>query len=240
MAKDKTMSNDKTLISIAALLALVALLVAFILWAQTSTPTDKDPTLHYALGEAAIKGYVGADVYYDKEPVDVSIKADNGSVYDSSNADVYEIDKDRKCITILMDTGDLGKWTIGYNLKSNNNVHFSFINKLSSTLYIDTPQLVHNTDGHYYVEFQPIKFVNDLNEDIKYMIDIKSTADETREERISDGYVKYNELAYVLFEPSILAYNGDTYDVIVTLTSNDNQTVTSSFKLKLSELQQNE
>ena len=235
--KDKTMANDKTLISVIALLALITTLIACILWAGSSTPASKDPTLHYALGEATIKGYVGADVYYDKEPVDVSIKANDGSVYDSSNADVYKIDTDRKCVTILMDTGDLGKWTIGYNLKSNNDVHFSFVNKLSSTLYLDRPQLVHNTDNHYYVEFQPIKFVNDMNEDIKYMIDIKSTTDETRQERISDGYVKYNELAYALFEPSILAYNGDTYNVIVTLVSNDNQTVSSSFELKLSELQ---
>lgn len=237
MARNKLNASEKVIPIVISLLVLAVVLAGCFIWANSSTPTSKDPVLHFALGEATMKGYVGADVYYDREPVDVSIKAADGTIYDQSNADIYKIDKDRKVVTIMKDTGDLGKWTIGYNTKSNKNITFSFLNTASPTLYInDGVRLVHNKND-YYVEFQPMMFVKDLNATAYYSVSIINKKDSNRnEENISTGHVAYNELAYALFEPSILAYTGDTYDVVVTVQSEDNQTASASFELKLSEL----
>lgn len=219
-------SKIKWLIAITIILNISLVAICLILM-KSQHYNDLPQT--YKLGKAEQSGYIGVELTYDKEPVDIELISPTGKRFGKQHTNVYNIDTNKKQMTVLCDTTELGEWTISFNKKTNKHISYVFINKPSPTLNITDVNIVKIKD-YYYVKFTPVMETGTIVT-CKYSITLTSTQHSFT---LDDGNVKLNETAYILFNPNPLAYNGELYDIKIALqTQDEKQSVTKSIQIRL-------
>lgn len=210
----------KVLLFLAISLNVILLTLYFVSKLDTN---DNNTKQTYKLGEASQYGYVGVKLTYDKEPVEIEIITPSGTHVYPKYADVYYIDENTKTMVLLKDTDELGEYQVTFNVKSNENINYSFVNEPSPTLRISELRLV-KIDKYYYVEFTPYMRLNETDDkNCKYSITLYNS---NKSFVIDVGETAINETAYVLFNPSTHAYTGESYDIRVACQTLDNKQAT--------------
>lgn len=187
----------------------------------------------YALGEATEKGNIGVELIYDNEIPDIVLKSPSGLVYTAQTADQYKIDEENNTITMLIDSGELGKWTISFNkMIQNNRISYKFINELSSTLYLMNTSIT-KTGEDYYVTFRPSQIVTSKNT-CKYTLQLE-TNDMTY--TLSNGTSTIGQQEFVSIAIPPEAYgNGEAVLKLTVKTSHKNpQIATETIRVNLIE-----
>lgn len=183
----------------------------------------------YELGTAEQCGYVGVELVYDNEPVDVELISPSGKHYNKQTVSIYNINTDKRTITVLYDTSELGEWVVSFNEKTNERITYSFINKPSPTLNVTDVNLV-KIEDYYYVKFTPV-MESDIYKTCKFTITLSSN---NCSFLLDDGNVKLNETTYILFNPKETAYNGDMYSIKIAIqTQDEQQSITKSIQIQL-------
>ena len=108
----------------------------------------------YSLGQLDQPGYVGVELCYDKEPVDIQLISPQDKVVYPKFADKYIVDEENKKVTILADSDTIGLWKIKFNNKSNTDIKYKFLQEPSPILHVSDLMLYE--DGHdTYICFTP-------------------------------------------------------------------------------------
>ena len=203
----------KRYLALVLYMASVTLLyIAMIRYGYSRTDRFQDHT--YILGKLTQYGYVGATVTYDNEPVSITLISPSGKTYTKSSATIYEIDPKKKTVTTMVDTTELGIWQIGLNQKTNRTIKYTFIHKPSLTIHLEHVEII-DIEGDPYVCFTPIMSTSQTNI-CSYNILIKN---QHRAYIIDSGTVPLNKKAYVLIAPDKPAFNGETYQLQLSVNS---------------------
>jgi len=204
------MKSNKIIIVILIVFLLIGSLGALLYFTSRDT-ANREEMQTFSLGEATMPGYIGAEVYYDVEPVDVALTAPNGRVYTRNYASVYTIDPSTKTITILVDCDELGEWKISTNTLRNESIRFKFVNTTSPTLYLTNTAITQEADGRYYIKFCPIMTVTD-DATVNYSI-VLNGIDYSYPLSNGTGTTSLNETSYILLNPPANAYDGREYTI---------------------------
>lgn len=207
-------------VKILLILAIVLNIILIILYGITKFDENNNQIKQtYKLGDVTEYGYVGVELTYDKEPVDIELITPSGEHIYPRYADFYSIDETNRVITLLYDTDELGEYQIAFNVKSNTSINYTFINEPSPTLRMSDLRIV-KIDNYYYIEFTPYMALDeDDDTTCKYTVTLYNV---NKSFVIDSGSVNLNETAYVIFNPNPAAYTGDMYDIRVSCQLNDN------------------
>ena len=146
--------STKIAIIIALYILIGSSIIALFLMKMQSFTINDDMEI-YSLGQLDQPGYVGIELYYDKEPVDIHLIAPDERLVYKQFADIYSVDEDAKKITFLTDTDKVGLWKVEFNKKLNKDITYKFVKKPSPTMHVSEISLYE--DGHdTYVSFTPI------------------------------------------------------------------------------------
>ena len=198
------------------LLTLTEILL-FLLCFRSLAIQKKDNTSHiYELGIYTGYGYTGAEIHYDREPVDVTLITPSGKKLKPQYADIYEIDYDTKTITIMEDSNESGLWTIELNKKSNIQVTYSFITKPSDTLYIKNAEIT-DINGEQYLTFTPVMSTG-YTKICQYSVTLSNSKHSFA---VANGNALLNKTSYVKIIPQNAAMNGETYDLRLAVKAGD-------------------
>jgi len=224
------MKSLKTVIIILIVVILLAS-IGVTCFAMLNNNGDKEIMKTYKLGTSEMPGYIGAEVYYDVEPVDVALTSPKGNVYVRDYASVYSIDPDSKTVTILADSSEIGEWKLTMNTKGNKSLKFKFINTTSDSLYLKEASIVKEADGMFYIRFCPTMTVT-TDESVNYTL---SLIGENYNNKLSEGVTKLNDTSYIRLDPPEDAYNGKEYTIRITVQTPDGlQLKHKDMKIKLS------
>lgn len=198
------------------LLALTEIILCLLL-IRSLDIQKKDNTLHtYKLGIHNGYGYAGAEIRYDTEPVHVTLITPSGKRLNSSNADIYETDHVQKTITIMEDSEEQGLWQIEMDKRSNRAITYAFVEKPSKTLYIkDT--CITEIQGIPYLKFIPVMSTENTK-NCQYSITIQSPRHSFA---IAGGKALLNKAAYIKITPPDAAMNGETYQMKLSVKTED-------------------
>lgn len=211
------MSIKKTNFLIA--LVIFANIIIISLWLlQNHTRLLNNGLQDYSLGTLTQYGYIGIELSYDKEPVDITLLSPSGQKLTKEYFDVYEVDELNHRMTALIDSNNLGQWQVALNKKSNTTVKYSFITGESPTLYLTNVKLT-EINGLPYVTFLPI-MSKDGNDECKYAITMSG---KSKFFALDNGTVTLNEQAYILIEPDKNSYTENKYTIRVAVQSMDMQ-----------------
>lgn len=204
------MKSNKIVIIILIIVTLLGCLSG-LLYFTSKDRANKAQMQTFTLGEATMPGYIGAEVYYDTEPVDVALISPSGRTYTRNYTSVYNIDPTTKTITVLVDCDDLGEWKISTNTLGNKQVKFKFMNTTSPTLYLTNTAITQEDDGRFYVKFCPIMTVID-DESVNYSL-VLNGAGYSYPLTDGNGVTRLNETSYILLNPPENAYDGREYTI---------------------------
>ena len=212
------MKSSKLVIMALIVILLIAGL-AGLLYSTSLDKHNKEDMQTFTHGTATMPGYIGAEVYYDVEPVDVALTSPSGKVYMRDYVSVYSIDPETKTITILHDSDELGEWKITMNTKDNTSVEFKFVNTTSPTLYLTNAAITKEDDGRFYIKFCPIMTVT-TDETVYYNITLNR---EGYSAPLTDGtcVTRLNDTSYILLNPPANAYDGREYTIRLSIQSAD-------------------
>lgn len=225
------MKSNKIVIVILIIVVLMASL-AGLLYFTSKEKANSEQMQTFALGEATMPGYIGAEVYYDVEPVDVALTSPDGIVYTRDYASVYTIDPDTKTITILVDSDDLGNWQLTTNTLSNSSVKFKFVNTTSPTLYLTNTSITQEADGRFYIKFCPVMTVTD-DESVNYNI-VLNGMNYSCPLTDGTGVTRLNDTSYILLNPPENAYDGREYTIRLAVQLPDgSQSRTRDLRVRL-------
>lgn len=188
----------------------------------------------YKLGTATVPGYIGVEMQYDTDIVDIELITPSGKHINKLNVDVCEINEENKTITFLKDTDEMGDWFVSFNTKHNTNINYKFISKYSPTLRMTDIELI-KSNNYYYLSFTPMMETTDDITTVKSSVTMQS---QKHSFFLDTNEIKLNEPAYILFNPKYNAYNGEMYTIRVSLqiddeSSNIMQSTNKSIQLRL-------
>ena len=211
------MSIKKTNLLIALIIFINAII--FLLWLyQFNGKFSINAKQEYILGTIDEYCCVGLKLSYNKEPAEITIVSPSRRKYSKNYCDVYEIDESKKIITALIDTKEIGQWSVIINKKSNKSIQYEFVTAASPSLYLSNVKLT-EIDGLPYLTFLPTMHAENETK-CKYAISMRS---DKKSFVLSNGDTPLNEQAYILIEPSKHAYTGDKYTIRLAIQSMDNE-----------------
>lgn len=216
---------DKHKIKIALGLLFGTLLVAasIVAWIHIQSVKDSKTPQTYYLGDPNWTGYVGVTVTYDKEPVDVTLLSPDGTAYGfpknffgkTRNADVYEHDEENKQITVLVDTDTPGAWNVMFPRLSNTRIHYSFVTRLSPTLYLHGGNQIITEDDKHYLSFMAVMDAKETDT-CRYTVQL----DQNQYSRIiATGDVPYNKQVKIEIQPPPERYDGTEYVIKLSVSA---------------------
>lgn len=139
---------------IIAIYSLISICIVLMFFAKMKE-TSKNNEMHtYSLGQLDQPGYVGVELYYDKEPVNIRLISPKEKTIYSEFAQVYSIDKDNKIMTFLFDSSDVGLWKLEFNNKSNDKISYKFIQGPSPIIHV-SDLMVYEDGNDTYICFTP-------------------------------------------------------------------------------------
>lgn len=152
---DRQNSMHMFLWIIAVIVAAAVVLVITVIFHMSSSAADGKKMNSYVLGKASQAGYIGIEITYDKEPVDVVLYDPSQNKYlpGMSEKTYYHIDEEKHTVTLLADSDNLGIWSAEFNTKSNKNLEYGMVETPSETLYVTKPVIYIGDDGQYYMKF---------------------------------------------------------------------------------------
>lgn len=207
------MSYKKLLITIGILTAVLIIAVTAVL-SSSYNSSSNNIAQTYALGEAGEKGYIGVELQYDAETPEIMLKSPSGSVYNKQTAAKYDDNRTTKTVTMLVDSGETGKWSISFNKGANKSISYKMINKFSPTLYIMGTEIT-KTGENYYIAFRPVQY-DTARQTCKYALTLEAD-DHTFS--LSDGNAKINDLSYIQIIIPKEAYEKESGTIKITVRS---------------------
>ena len=111
------MKESTKLAIIIALYILIGSSIVALFLMKMQSFTINDNMEMYSLGQLDRPGYVGIELYYDKEPVDIHLISPDERLVYKQFADIYLVDEETKKITFLTDTDKVGLWKVEFNKK---------------------------------------------------------------------------------------------------------------------------
>lgn len=225
------MSLKKILIAISVVTSIIIISVVYVLTAKYNQSKENIPQA-YMLGEATEKGYIGVELTYDKECPNIILKSPTGVMYNSRTADRYDLNSVSKTVTMLADSGELGKWTVSFSKMSNDKISYKFVNTPSPTLYLKDVA-IEQTGDDYYVAFCPVQG-STVQQNCRYSVVIEA---EGHTYALDDGKVKINERTRVAITVPKEAYNSGASILRVSVKSlaADQSAATEELKINLIE-----
>lgn len=196
---------------------LIILIVIVLLFILKMTNTNNSTKI-YKLGTLSEYGYMGIDLSYDKEPVDITLISPTGKKFDESNCDVYTVDKNNKRITALIDTKEIGQWDVMFDKKFNRAIRYSPVTEASPTLYLTDVKFT-EINKKQYISFIPI-MSDKNNTDCKYSITMSNNK---KSFDMGSGKAKLNEPSYIEISPNKNAYDETNYTVQITVQTIDSK-----------------
>lgn len=217
------MSYKKHLIIIGLITAFAVICTAAVLSSQYNNRSG-NISQTYALGEAEEKGYIGVELTYDAEVPDIILRSPSGTIYNKETAHKYDENGVSKTVTMLIDSGETGKWSISFNKGENKSISYKMINKLSPTLYLMDTEIT-KTGENYYIMFRPVQYDN-TRQTCKYTLTLETDGHTFS---LSDGKAKINEPSYIQIIVPKEAYDKETGNIKITVKSLE-QTPQIAFK----------
>jgi hypothetical protein len=172
----------------------------------------------YNLGTNSQYGYVGVKVYYDSEPVDISLMSPSGLVYSEKQMNIYEIDTEGMTMTALIDTSETGEWKVMLNKKSNSALKYAFMVQPSLTIHIEDARVT-EIDGKPYVSFMPIMSTENTDK-CKYSLTLRNS---NYSLPLATGTTPLNEKTFIPVEANDSAYNGSSYTIRLAVSSMEDE-----------------
>lgn len=166
----------------------------------------------YSLGEISQVGYVGFEISYDNEPIDVELISPSGKSTPRDYYEKYDINTQNHIITAYKDTTELGEWKIRFHKGHNSLIKYRLISQPSTTIHLTNVRLL-DIENEPYISFMPImddSVVNTCN----YALSLKN---KNHSFSLESGQTKLNETAYVKIEPDINAFNGEAYTLTISI-----------------------
>ncbi len=218
----------KTTTKIKIIIVLIALinLILFITWGKSLLKDYKKYSNQiYELGTMDEQGSIGVTVKYTNEPVNITLISPSGKEINRKEMDEYEIDEKNKTITAWADTKELGKWKLKLNQKSNRTIRYTFSKKKSRKIHLEQTSIAMLNDMPHIV-FTPVMSTENCTTCTYSML----LANTQHAFILNSGETMLNKKACIAIDPDEAAFNDETYQLKLTVTSLDKEIPSSDTK----------
>lgn len=219
------------LLVIAVIVAAAVVLGITVVFHISRSAADGKKMNSYVLGKASQAGYIGIEVTYDKEPVDIVLYDPSQKKYlpEMSEKIYYNIDEEKHTVTFLADSDNLGVWSAEFNTKSNKNLEYCLVETPSETLYVTKPVIYIGDDGQYYM-----KFMTTLSDSDETAAKCNMTLNKSNfSYGLKPAEITLNEEAHVLLEFPEHVFTDEDYKLRVNIATESKKTANTSVDIHL-------
>ena len=216
---------------IAVITAAVVMLGITVMFHISKSTADGRKMNSYVLGKASQAGYIGIEITYDKEPVDIVLYDPSQNKYlpEMSEKTYYRIDEEKHTVTLLADSDNLGIWSAEFNTKSNKNLEYCMVETPSGTLYVTKPVIYIGDDGQYYM-----KFTTTLSGSDETSAKCNMTLNKSNfSYGLKPAEITLNEEAHVLLEFPEHVFTDEDYRLRVNIATESKKTANTSVDIHL-------